>query len=97
MNDIMTVLNINEETTFYTFLQKVSRDGFKRLLRVYIIHNERIIDITRDIAKLTERKLIKDCIFVRGCGFDTGYDLVYSLYQRLFDKTMSYKNHRWLN
>jgi len=97
MNDLITNFDITEKTTFYTLLEKTSKDKTKRLLKTFIIHNNRIIDITKEIANITNKKIINGCILACGCGLDVGYDLIYRLFYKVFNKSMAYHNQKWLN
>lgn len=69
----------------YTVLRSVSRSGMRRTLSVLIVTEGRISDITYSVAIVAGyRRDKRGHIIVGGCGFDAGYDVVYSLGRALW-------------
>lgn len=64
----------------YTKIESVARSGMSRTLSVYCVTDGSIKDITYLVARATHYGLSpKRGLKVSGCGFDAGFDVVYSL------------------
>lgn len=75
--------------TVYTILRSVSRSGMSRTLDIFIIHAETprpLANITWHVAEALNlsRERNTGAIKMGGCGYDAGFDVVYSLGRKLF-------------
>lgn len=99
---------VKEGDTVYTSLQSVSSNGMSRRIKVFIVHDNQIIDITWWTANAIECRYNnkKEALVISGCGMDMGYHVVYSLATVLRYKKSGMGsenvgncyglNHRWL-
>jgi len=78
---------IKRETEIYTYLDHVSRSGMYRTVKVFVVREGRIVEITSHVANVIGSRYDKRHygIGVGGCGFDAGYDVVDSLSHVLFN------------
>ena len=96
--------NIKADNIIYTSLQSVSSTGMSRRLKIYIVKDNQIIDITYDTANALEYRynFEKGSLIIGGCGMDMGYYVVCSLTSLLNtrvtpENTNCYKlNHKWI-
>jgi hypothetical protein len=71
--------------TIYTKMDHVSRSGMYRVISLYIIKNNELINISYYASKLLEGYDNKhEGCKASGCGMDMGFHLVYNLGSRLF-------------
>jgi hypothetical protein len=95
LEGILPMIRIHKNDTVYTQLNHVSRSGMSRKISIFVIRNNKPIDI----SYLAEEKLgwtVKsDGVHVSGCGMDMGFHLVYSLAQVLFKDGYAL-NQKWL-
>lgn len=71
--------------TIYTTLERVSRSGMQREIRLYKIHDNEPQWLSGYASKaLGMRRGKRDGIVVGGCGMDMGFHLVYALSHVLF-------------
>jgi hypothetical protein len=86
--------------TIYTVLERVSRSGMQRSIKLFVIKNSRPVHISYGVAVLLDlsRKPHEDGVTVNGCGMDMGYHLVHSLSYALhgINCGTSYFHHQWL-
>jgi hypothetical protein len=70
-------------TTVYTQLAHVSRSGMQKQIRVFVVADGEIRNITHHVARAIQYRLklgsMHDAIIVGGCGFDAGFDIVQAL------------------
>ncbi|MCM8832172.1 MAG: hypothetical protein NC918_08280 [Candidatus Omnitrophica bacterium] len=82
----------------YTVLKHVSTSGMRRVISVLVaIEKGEIVCIDWYLGKLGLYKLSKEKegVIIDGCGFDAGYDVVYSISYLLYGD--GYKiTHQWL-
>jgi hypothetical protein len=65
--------------TVYTSLRHVSRSGMYRVVRLFVIRDNKPIDITWNVASLCEGYDDRhEGAKVSGCGTDVGFELVYN-------------------
>jgi len=71
--------------TVFTVLRSVSSSGMSRQIDVYLIQDDKPVYITGLVARLLDYRQAKSgALFVRGCGTDMGFEVVYSLSRALF-------------
>jgi hypothetical protein len=71
--------------TVYTLMRSVSRSGMRRTFDVYMSRDNQMACVTYSVAKACRYGLDNHGrIVVGGCGFDAGYDIVYSLGRALW-------------
>lgn len=90
-------------TTVYCVLRHLSTTGMQREIALYAITPDDrtkvpyLFDLTFLAAKTTERAIGKhDGIKVRGCGVDTGHELVDDLNRALGFKADDRLHHSWI-
>jgi hypothetical protein len=66
-------------TTVYTMLVSVSRSGMSRTMRVFVVHDSIIVNITHHVARVIDYRMRDGAMVVKGCGMDMGYHVVHSL------------------
>ena len=87
--------------TVYTIVERVSRSGMSRNIRVIVFLGDRASDSVHPnyaVATLLGwpwKKGWHDSIRVSGCGMDMGFHLVYELSHELFGDGYALKQ-RWL-
>ena len=85
--DALLSWGIKPGQRIYTKIEHVSRSGMSRVARVYYAPTEGAIDeISRMVARAAGYTWNKRHygLNVGGCGFDAGFDVVYSLGHALF-------------
>lgn len=76
---------VNPGQTVYISVKHVSSSGLSRQLRVYVVRNGEIVDITYRVSKILDWRLNDNYnLVVSGCGVDIGFHTVYSLSSKLF-------------
>jgi hypothetical protein len=82
--------------TLYTLVDHVSQSGMTRDIRVFMIKDNKPLNISYKVAKVLKRRQGKNTgVRVQGCGMDMGFEIVYNLSRCLFKD--GYKiNQRWL-
>ena len=82
--------------TPYTIIDHVSQSGMTRDIRVFLIKNNKPLNISYKVARvLNERQGKNTGVRVQGCGMDMGFNTVYNLSRCLFGD--GYKiEQRWL-
>lgn len=70
--------------TVYTSVKNVSRSGMTRTLRVYILQDDRIRNISGYVASALDWPGSADGVKVGGCGMDMGFHTVYVLGRNLW-------------
>jgi len=88
--------NINIGDTLFTKIEKVSTSGMSRQIKVLDIKNGEPSYWSYYVSKVLGYTL-KDngAIFVKGCGMDMGFHVVYQLSKVLFNDGYAIK-HRWI-
>ncbi len=78
--------HIKPGATIYTSLQHVSSDGMSRRIRVYVVRDGRIWDITWWTANACgfRYNTKHEALVVGGAGMDMGYHVAYSLASALY-------------
>jgi hypothetical protein len=73
--------------TVYGSVLNVSRSGMSRNMKLYIVRDDVILNITWHVAQLAGETLDKNnCLRVDGCGMDMVFHEVYKLGVRLWPK-----------
>jgi len=88
--------HINKGDTLYTKIVKVSPSGMSRQITVLDIKDNTPSYWSYYVSKILGYTL-KDngAIFVKGCGMDMGFHVIYSLSQTLFNDGYAIKQ-RWI-
>ena len=88
--------HIKKGDTLYTKIVKVSPSGMSRQITILDIKDDTPSYWSYYVSKILGYKL-KDngAIFVKGCGMDMGFHVVYSLSQTLFNGGYAIKQ-RWI-
>jgi len=85
--DRLTAL-LNTGDTIYTVIRSVSASGMSRTMSLYVVKENRLINITYYVANLLEWRLVdvngSRVMRVGGCGMDMGFHAVYTLSRVLF-------------
>lgn len=71
-------------STVYTILEHVSTSGMTRDIRVMVIRDSSVRDISWATSLILERTMQNGGVRVTGCGMDMGYWLVYALSHALY-------------
>ena len=78
--------------TVYTIVRSVSASGMSRTLSLYIVKDNRLVNITYYAAHALEWRLVdvngSRVMRVGGCGMDMGFHTVYTLSRVLFAADM---------
>lgn len=78
--------------TIYTMIRSVSSSGMSRTMSLYIVKDNRLINITYYAAHALEWPLVEKngsrVLRVGGCGMDMGFHTVYTLSRVLFAAAM---------
>jgi hypothetical protein len=78
--------------TVYTMVRSVSSSGMSRTMSLYIVKDNRLVNITYYAAHALEWPLVEKngsrVLRVGGCGMDMGFHTVYTLSRVLFAATM---------
>lgn len=82
---------IKPNTTIYTILNYVGKSGMTRRIKVYVVVDGDICNISWDVSRCTQFKLSQkhDSLIVHGIGQDMGYHVVDSLKSALGFKNYS--------
>ena len=85
--------------TLYTIVDHVSQSGMTRDIRVFLIKNNKPLNISYKVARVLNERRGKNkwlaAVRVQGCGMDMGFNTVYNLSHCLFGD--GYKiEQRWL-
>lgn len=70
----------------YTHVTHRSRSGMMRHVRVYVVADGKIEDISFYVMKLCGYRTDDKGLKVAGCGFHAGFDVVYNLGSALWPK-----------
>jgi hypothetical protein len=72
--------------TVYTLLERVSRSGMQRSVKLYVVNGEELRHLSWSVACFLgmSRKQREEGITIDGCGMDMGFDLVYRLGRALY-------------
>lgn len=82
-----------EKCRFYVSITKVSSSGMSRCMKIYILKNDRLENITQDIAELTGNTYTKNYeLRISGCGMDMIFEVLYQTFQKLFNETYNTPN-----
>jgi hypothetical protein len=95
---------VKEGDTIYTVIRSVSASGMSRTMAVKVVRDNRIDDITFNVAHALDYPLVEvngsRAIRVGGAGMDMGFHVVYSLGRVLFrgqgEDPGYLLNHRWI-
>lgn len=82
--DLREILQKNNTQTVYTGLRSCSSSGMSRVLRLYVVDNGRICDITYMARVITGYTQTDDGLRIGGCGMDIGFAVVYELSRVVF-------------
>lgn len=99
--------NVNERRkyfTVYTVLRHVSASGMTRVIDCYVVRNNELCIISRNVAKACQDIIDRNYggIKVKGCGMDMGFAVVNNLSICLFchdkyEHEAAYKlHHQWI-
>jgi hypothetical protein len=79
---------VRPHTVVYTVLRRVNLFGTARWMDVFVMHRNRPLRLTYYVATLLDyQQSAKDCsMYVKGCGMDMGWHVVYSLGCALWPK-----------
>lgn len=79
----------------YTILRSVSKSGMSRVIDLYLIIDNKHINISWYVARVLNMTLTENGVKVYGCGMDVGFELVYLLGYELYND--GYKlTQKWL-
>lgn len=83
--------------TVYTLVTHASSSGMSRSIRVLIVRNNDICDITYDVSRVLGYRVDQKNggVIVNGCGMDMGFSVVYNLGYRLFPDGFGIKGIRY--
>jgi hypothetical protein len=70
--------------TVSTLINHVSRSGMSRRVKVFAVRDGQIAEITHGVAQIIGSRVDDRGVYVGGCGFDAGYEVVYQLGFALF-------------
>ena len=76
--------SITPTTKIYTTVTKVNRMGTARWIKVYMVKDGDIFNLTPIVGNLLEYNRTDDGLHVTGCGMDMCWHLVYTLSRTLF-------------
>jgi hypothetical protein len=78
---------LKEGDTVYTIVKRVSRSGMSRLIKFYTIKENKIVDLSCDVASILGCRYSydKDGVKVDGCGMDMCFASVYKVASELCD------------
>jgi len=83
---------LNPGDTVYTMVRSVSSSGMSRTMSLYLVKDNRLMNITYYAAHALEWPLVEKngsrVLRVGGCGMDMGFHTVYTLSRVLFAATM---------
>jgi|TARA_S200002703_G_scaffold56765_1_gene49501 hypothetical protein len=84
-------------STAFTEVTKVSKSGMSRHIKIMRPYNDEVENLSWYVAKLLgwTYKDNTRSIFVRGCGMDMGFHVIYTLAQALYGDGYALKQ-RWL-
>ena len=68
----------------YTQVSHVARSGMMRRVRVYIVDDGEIRDVTYHVGQVIGSNVNDDGIKMGGCGYDVTFEVVYSLGRAMF-------------
>lgn len=77
--------------TVYTSLRSVAKSGMSRKIRLHIVRDGEIADVSWYAARILGRKLDDTGLTVKGCGMDMGFATVYSLSRSMFPQGFNVK------
>ena len=73
--------------TVYTVIKHVSRSGMQRRIGIYVVRNNKVVDLAASVCDLLGHEWGGDgSVVVGGCGQDVAFYLVCELGQALFPK-----------
>jgi len=85
-------------TKVYTSLSHVARSGMSRNIKVLMVKDGQMIDISYYVANITEYPRASDgSVRVGGAGMDMGFALVYDLSRRLYPDGFKTPPGYWRN
>mgnify|MGYP001362317404 CR=1 FL=1 len=99
-DEAITVLtaNLPPGTKVYTTLTHVARSGMSRNIKVMIVKNGQLMDISYYVANAIDARQAPDGgVTVSGAGMDMGFHVVYSLGHRLYPKGFKAPPGYWRN
>ncbi|OOF59742.1 hypothetical protein [Rodentibacter myodis] len=77
----------NERYIISAAVKKVSRNRLVRHIAFYINIDERLINISKDIANVIDEKIqnngSSNVIVIKGCGSDMVFEILYRFFNRL--------------
>ena len=80
-------LESQKQKELYIQVTSVSKSGMSRKMKVRLVLDNRILNVTFHVAMLLEKKMNDDgSITVRGCGMDMCEHLVMTISRRLYDE-----------
>jgi hypothetical protein len=91
------ILEKNNTRTVYVSLRSCSSSGMSRVLRLYVVDDGCIRDITYQACVITGYTQTDDGLRIGGCGMDMGFAAVYDLSRSVFAGGfggMAYKNDK---
>lgn len=89
-NELLSILGEKREIT--VLVTKVARSGLSRRMRVFVVKNDSLIEITYQVSKILNLRINDDGALIKGCGMDMRFWLTCELSFKLFndEKAMSY-------
>lgn len=84
-----TIIDIKKNQNIHSLIIHQSSSGMKRVVRIFVIHRDMIVDISGIIAKSIGYTFDRNHggINVSGTGFDAGDEIVRGLSYSLFGNT----------
>lgn len=82
--DLLDILGDKREIV--TLVTKVARSGLSRRMRVFVVKNDNLTEITCQVSKILDLKNNDDGLLVKGCGMDMRFWLTCELSLKLFNE-----------
>ena len=90
-NEILSILG--EKREIVTMVTKVAKSGMSRRIKIFVIKNDSLLNITYHASQLLKLRINDDGVLVGGCGMDMQYWITSAISHALFDNDyhLSYK------
>lgn len=87
---------LKDNPTIYGTCMKVSGSGMSRILKLFIVVDNRPVNIAWNVTRVLETRKSDIGVVVGGCGFDALFHVVYNLNGVLFpERTNTDVNYQW--
>lgn len=83
-NELLSILGEKREIAL--LVTKVARSGLSRRMRVFVVKNDNLIEITQQVSKILDLRNNDDGVLVKGCGMDMRFWLKCELSFKLFNE-----------